>query len=48
MINLDLANIEEDISYSRNLVESMEKCGYIKKVPIEMINTAFEEAIQLI
>ncbi len=39
---------EEDISYSRNLVESMEKGGYIKKVPIEMINTAFEEAIQLI
>jgi malate dehydrogenase (oxaloacetate-decarboxylating) len=39
---------EEDISYSRNLVESMEKGGYIKKVPIEMINTAFEEAMQLI
>ena len=39
---------EEEISYSRNLVESMEKEGYIKKVPIEMINTAFEEAIQLI
>ena len=39
---------EEEISYSRNLVESMEKGGYIKKVPIEMINTAFEEAIQLI
>ncbi len=39
---------EAEISYSRNLVESMEKGGYIKKVPIEMINTAFEEAIQLI
>ncbi|MCD6397238.1 MAG: NADP-dependent malic enzyme [Spirochaetaceae bacterium] len=39
---------EEDISYSRNLVESMEKGGYIKKVPIEMINTAFEEAIESI
>lgn len=39
---------EEEISYSRNLVESMEREGYIKKVPIEMINTAFEEAIQSI
>ncbi len=39
---------EEEISYSRNLIESMEKGGYIKKVPIEMINTAFEEAIQSI
>ena len=39
---------EEDISYSRNLVKSMEKGGYINKVPIEMINTAFEEAIQLV
>jgi len=43
-----LRKAQQDITYSRNLVNSMEKEGYIKKVPIEMINTAFEEAIKSI
>ncbi len=43
-----LRKAQQDITYSRNLVNSMEKEGYIKKPPIEMINIAFEEAIQSI
>lgn len=39
---------EEEIKYARNLVDSMEEGGYIKKVPVEMINTAFEEAVKSI
>lgn len=39
---------EEEISYARNLVDSMEEGGYIKKVPVEIINTAFEEAMKSI
>ena len=34
----------DDITYSRKLVDSMNKEGYIKKVPLAMINQAFEEA----
>ena len=36
---------QESINYSRDLVKSMDKGGFIKEVPIEMINTAFEEAV---
>ncbi len=43
-----LRKAQQDITYSRNLVDSMEKEGYIKKPPVEMINIAFEEAIQSI
>ena len=36
---------QKDIAYSRNLVDLMEKEGYIEKTPVEMINRAFEEAL---
>ena len=35
----------DDITYSRNLVESMNSNGYIEKVPLDVINEAFEEAV---
>ncbi|HAK47585.1 MAG TPA: malate dehydrogenase, partial [Spirochaeta sp.] len=38
----------EDIVYSRKLVDSMNEEGYIEKVPLEMINKAFEDAVKSI
>lgn len=37
---------EEDINYARSLVDTMVKEGYIRNVPEDMINEAFEEALQ--
>ncbi len=38
----------EDITYSRKLVDSMNKEGYIEKVPLQMINQAFEDAVEAV
>ncbi len=39
---------EEDITYARNLVASMVKEGYIRKVPEDVVNKAFEEALETV
>jgi malate dehydrogenase (oxaloacetate-decarboxylating) len=40
------AKATEDITYARDLVDSMNKEGYIKKAPQEMIDKAFDDAVK--